>query len=196
MWNVHLETLLDLAPLQPPTAVHVSFISETNWWNSLIIRKKNAILISSPRQFQIIPNLSPTSSRNKRRAVPVWKRQRGKSACLWVESLICTEHTTKRQVLVYHYEIIGGIWLPSFFSLTMAHYASAVRPISKWPTLFPRNNVIHLTETKSGSVGTGARSEEREKKKERQRKDMEFSFSWNIVGVGLKKAQRQCARLW
>lgn len=32
--------------------------------------------------------------------------------------------------------------------------------------------------------------------RERQKKGEEFSLSWNIVGVGLKKAHGQCARLW
>lgn len=110
-------------------------------WNKLIKLSNHkesdgsVTFISSPRQFQIISYLSLTSFWNKRRAVPVWKRQWGKSVCLWVDSLICTEHATKpSQVLVYHYEIIGGIRLPSLCSLTMAHYASAVRSISKWPT--------------------------------------------------------------
>lgn len=42
--------------------------------------------------------------------------------------------------------------------------------------VIPRNNAIHLTETKSGNVGTRARNDE-EKKEDRQRKDMEFSFT-------------------
>lgn len=60
----------------------------------------------------------------------------------------CTEHTVKQShVLAYHYEIIGGIRLPSFCSLTMKHCISSQIHI-KVTYVIQRNSAIHLTEAK------------------------------------------------
>lgn len=94
-------------------------------WNKLIKfsnHKRNVLfpsLLDSIRLFLTSP--WPLYKTKERQSL-FEKRQWGESVHLWVDSLICAEHTTKpSHVLAYHYEIIGGIWLPSLCSLTMAH---------------------------------------------------------------------------
>lgn len=65
----------------------------------------------------------------------------------------CTEHTTKRShVLVYYYEIIGGIWLPSLCSLTIKHCINSQIHIEVAYVIL-RNTAIHFTETKNVNLG-------------------------------------------
>lgn len=169
IWNVHLETLLD-----PVHYGAISFLCETSQLNSLW-----------HLSFSVLNSFRFSLWGKKRRAVPVWKRQWG---------MHCTEHTTKRShVLVYYYEIIGGIWLPSLCSLTIKHCINSQIHIEVAYVIL-RNTAIHFTETKNVNLGAWARNEEKKRRKDIE--GIEFHFSWNIVGVGLKQAQRQCARLW
>lgn len=71
--------------------------------------------LNSPRQFQMISYIPLTSLQNKGRVVLVWRKR----LCLWVDSLICTEHA--RKGMAYHYQIKRGGYGCQVYALWQRH---------------------------------------------------------------------------